>query len=229
MPALINIIEDTYNRLTVLKEILPRTNPRKFNCICSCGTVTNVFMNALRSGTTKSCGCYNNEMRIKTHTKHGDSASSLYSTWESIKQRCTNKNNSSYINYGGRGITLYKDWYDYEAFKKWAILNGYADNLTIERNNNNAGYSPDNCCWETMALQSRNKRKRPIFKGKKCSSQFIGVSKVKNSTKWEANIKINKRKLHLGRHITEIAAAKARDAYIINHNLVKFTLNFTIK
>lgn len=88
---------------------------------------------------------------------HGDSRSRLYSIWRNIKTRCYNPNTHNYENYGGKGITLNKGWFDYNKFKEWAYSNGYEDNLTIDRVNNDKGYYPENCRWVDLKEQSRNR------------------------------------------------------------------------
>lgn len=99
--------------------------------------------------------------------------------YANMKDRCYNPNRPSYKDYGARGITICKEWLDKEivcypstkgwlAFEKWALSNGYADNLTIDRIDNNKGYSPENCRWTTHKVQSNNNRHNRLitYKGK---------------------------------------------------------------
>jgi hypothetical protein len=88
----------------------------------------------------------------------------LYNIWTLMKKRCYNKNDKRYKDYGGRGIRVDDDWlHDYQKFKDWAYANGYQDNLTIERIDNNKGYSPDNCKWIPKEDQALNRRMNYFF------------------------------------------------------------------
>ena len=90
----------------------------------------------------------------------------LYYRWESMKSRCYRKSDKDYPNYGGRGITMCDEWrYDFWAFADWAMENGYRDGLTIDRKDNDKGYSPDNCRWITRYEQNQNKRNIPLYDG----------------------------------------------------------------
>ncbi len=83
----------------------------------------------------------------------------LYKAWANMKQRCTNPNRHDYKHYGGRGIAICREWLTFQPFKDWAVAAGYAKGLTVERIDNERGYSPDNCELVTIADQQRNQRK----------------------------------------------------------------------
>lgn len=108
--------------------------------------------------------------------------SRLSSIYRTMKNRCYNPKSYNYQNYGGRGITICEEWLNNEfvkgeigrkskgfvAFREWATDNGYTDNLTLDRIDVNKGYSPENCRWVTMKVQSNNTRRNRIitYKGK---------------------------------------------------------------
>ncbi|THD35699.1 MAG: hypothetical protein E7773_10150 [Sphingomonas sp.] len=81
-----------------------------------------------------------------------------YTILKGMKQRCSDPNHRSYHRYGGRGIQVCDEWRkDFRAFQSWAINNGYADDLTIDRIDNDKGYSPENCQWVSQRAQSHNR------------------------------------------------------------------------
>lgn len=151
-----------FGRLTVLENLPTRAGKAMCRCKCECGKVIDVKTTPLRHGMTKSCGCLNLDHARAMNRKHGDYKSRLYNTWLSMNSRCSWPGHPSYKNYGGRGIRVCVAWrnpHGYGAFKKWALANGYSDDLTIERKDVNKGYSPANCTWVTHAVQARNLRK----------------------------------------------------------------------
>lgn len=90
--------------------------------------------------------------------KHGMDGTKLYRVWSRMKERCNNKNNKSYKNYGGRGIKFCDEWNDFIPFMEWAFDNGYKEGLSLDRINVNGNYCPSNCRWITMFEQQSNKR-----------------------------------------------------------------------
>lgn len=81
----------------------------------------------------------------------------LYRIWKAMRVRCNNPNTSEYHRYGGRGIKVCEEWNNYFVFQSWAYSHGYADNLTIDRIDNDKGYSPNNCRWITLKEQQMNR------------------------------------------------------------------------
>ena len=157
--GLIDITGQQFGRLTAIKQVgYNNNNGAKWLCKCVCGNTIVTYSSALRRGVSKSCGCLNQELRL-SRKKHGMHKTKLYSAWSHMKQRCFNPKCKSYENYGGRGITVCKEWTDsFEAFRDWAFDNGYSEELTLDRIDNNGNYTPDNCRWASMAVQERNKR-----------------------------------------------------------------------
>lgn len=97
------------------------------------------------------------QLRSERFTKHGGSGTRLHSVWRNMKTRCYNPKSKYFARYGGRGIIVCDEWrQSFSAFREWALSHGYADNLTIDRINNNEGYRPDNCQWVTQKKQLRN-------------------------------------------------------------------------
>lgn len=97
------------------------------------------------------------------NAKHGGCGTRLYSIWKQMRIRCYCKSNPTYRFYGERGIGICEEWHDFDNFKKWAMANGYADNLTIDRKDADKDYSPENCCWITKGENSKNKRTTKFY------------------------------------------------------------------
>jgi hypothetical protein len=101
--------------------------------------------------------------------KHGERRTRLYNIWSGMIRRCENPNEPAHIYYGGRGISVCKEWREsFVAFRDWARANGYEPHLTIDRRNNSGNYEPDNCHWTTYAQQKRNSRRNRhvLFRGR---------------------------------------------------------------
>lgn len=174
-----------FGRLTVLNFHDKKSNRVRWLCKCECGKVKPVYAKLLKSGNAVSCGCFQKEIASKNSKTHGKSKTRIYYIWQNIKDRCHNPNSKNYKNYGGRGIKLYNDWNIFEEFEKWAMSNGYEENLTIERINVNGNYEPLNCTWIPLSLQSMNKRSTVNieFNGEtKTLSEWARYFKVSHST-----------------------------------------------
>lgn len=159
------MISKRFGRLVVLERIEEKQGKTwKYLCKCDCGNEIIVLGDSLRSGGTKSCGCYHNELLAKRSTTHGDSKTRLYRIWRAIKKRCYSENYAQYNDYGGRGISMCESWKDsFESFKEWSLENGYSDDLSIDRVDVNRNYEPLNCRWLTIKEQQNNKRNNHLL------------------------------------------------------------------
>ena len=156
MSAHINLTGKKFGKLTALY-CVSNGKRRMWYCKCDCGEFKGkpVSTHDLKTSKTRSCGCLKENFTTLTH---GKSNTRLYYAWAGMKQRCFNKNNASYHNYGGRGIVVCDDWLNFEPFYEWAMTNGYEEGLTIERKDVNGNYEPNNCCWIPKAEQTLNTR-----------------------------------------------------------------------
>lgn len=178
-------IGDRFERLTVcgtaFRKVINGIPTRYIYvpCICDCGSTLSPIIGALRSGNTKSCGCYCADRIRETKTKHGMADTRLYNVWLGMRRRCNNPKDNYYKDYGGRGIRVCEDWaIDYSKFHAWATSNGYAEGLTLDRIDVDGNYDPSNCRWADLATQSRNKRNNRIL-------EAFGESKI--AADWESD------------------------------------------
>ena len=118
-------------------------------------------------GLLQSCGCVRYKIVSEKKTKHNLGYSKIYKVWHSMVSRCYKEKSNAFQLYGGRGIKVCKSWKDdVNAFKEWAINNGYKEGLTIDRIDNNGNYEPSNCRWISLKENSRNRRKSKLDKQK---------------------------------------------------------------
>lgn len=145
-----------FGRLTVLDNSLIEGTKKMALVRCSCDRHTEFVASqeCLKKGNVKSCGCLQRE----AVTRHGESRMRLYGIWKGMKDRCSNERSHYAKWYLKKGIGICPQWRDdYLAFRDWAMTNGYAEDLTIDRIDYAKGYSPENCRWVSRKVQSNNK------------------------------------------------------------------------
>lgn len=150
-------IGQKFGRLTVTGEAPIHPYGWAWECLCDCGKTIVTRKSGVRNGHTTSCGCRQKDVQAKRLYRHGLARSALYTTWAGMLQRCYNTKSTAYYLYGRRGITVCERW---KTFENFAADMGERPSPThsIDRKDNDKGYSPDNCRWATKKQQSQNTR-----------------------------------------------------------------------
>ena len=147
-------------------DINPKDKSARWLCKCDCGNTIIVSAHSLKSGNTRSCGCFGRESRHTNFRKHGDWKNPLYNVWRHMKDRCNNPNSEYYKNYGGRGIKVCSEWDGPDGYIKFKedMGSSYQEGLWLDRIDNNKGYYKENCRWTTGLVQQNNKSTSHIVK-----------------------------------------------------------------
>lgn len=188
MPRAVDITGTRFGRLTaVRREYCHKTRGWYWRCACDCGAEIVACLGNIRSGNTRSCGCLKLDTTKARSTTHGDTGSSEYMSWADMIARCHRPNHKAFANYGGRGIRVCRRWHKFESFLA-DMGRRPSRQHSIERVNNDKGYSPDNCVWATRKAQSRNQRTNRTIdtpKGPMLLCEAADVSGISAHTLWK--------------------------------------------
>lgn len=172
-----NHVGEKFGLLTVIEKAVLQSKHDKWRCICDCGKMTVSFGFTLRNGSSKSCGCVaakkskerwknpslaERQKQSEKAKTHGMSKHPAYQSWADMRQRCQKPNHKWFASYGGRGIIVCNEWQRFEKF--WEDMGPtWFEGAQIGRKDNDAGYSKQNCKWETAQEQQSNKSNSVIM------------------------------------------------------------------
>lgn len=207
--------------ITLIKELSPRfptpTSKNKSNFAlfkCFCGKEFESYLNKTKMLpiSATSCGCKKQNQIKNLNRKHGESRSKLYIRRVGMISRCYNKNNKKYQDYGGRGITVCKEWLDsYEAYRDYMLSIGWTDDVEIDRAHNDGNYEPSNIRLATRSEQCQNTRVH-----KTNTSGYRGVRRS-SKNRWRSSIWVNNKEVNLGTYDSAIEGAVAYNNYVDEH------------
>lgn len=186
MVARIDLTNQTFGRWTVLRPDVFKSGAMHWHCRCDCGTERVVNGAHLRGGKTVSCGCYKAEAK----TTHGLHRHPMYRTWAGMLSRCRNPNDMWYHRYGGRGIKVCERWHDFANF--YADVGDRPEGHTLDRIDNNGGYTPENVRWATHVQQAKTKTQTDRY--------IAALGKTRTVTEWARKIGVDPGVIHMRLH-----------------------------
>jgi hypothetical protein len=195
-----------------------KINNRTYS-VCFCDICNSEFTRRSDYHSFDNCLPCSNIVGGKKITTHGCSQNNnrLYVTWQNMKRRCLNPTPKEKMNY--KNISLCEEWQEFTPFMKWSLLNGYREDLTIDRKDNSKGYYPGNCRFADYNMQNANKRITS-----KNKSGYIGVCSH-NESRFRATVNWKGNQIMSEYFDSALDAAKARDKFVISNNL-PHVLNF---
>lgn len=189
MSKLIDLTGQKFAKLTVIKrEENTKKGCVRWECLCDCGNKTIVSGGNLKSGAVKSCGCL---VKTAHNATHRASNTPLYHKWKSMLYRCENPKHQAYKDYGARGIKVCEEWHDFLVFKRWVKETKPSGNFSLDRIDNNKGYSPSNCRWANGKEQANNRRSNVMI-------EYQG--EIHNLLEWSQILGFNYKNVHNRMH-----------------------------
>jgi hypothetical protein len=161
-PRTLDLTGQTFHYLTVKAFAGYKGGRSWWLCQCQCGTLREYKGNALLTKNTHSCGCFQREKTRARLTTHGQTDSPEYRAWCAMRDRCTNQHNISFKNYGQRGIEICSRWDSFAHFLE-DMGRKPTTRHSLERLDNNKGYSAENCVWATRFTQAQNTRRNLLL------------------------------------------------------------------